>query len=414
MTAVQDAIPPPSPDSASPRTTASVSESIPSDSSPSQPAPIAICGIGLRLPGGIRTCHDYWSLLINGLDARGPIPPGRYNAAGFDSSLGGKDGIKLQQGYFLDEDLGALDASFFSLTMTELEKTDPQQRMLLEVVRECLEDAGEVEYRGKAVGCYVGTFGDDWLLMAAKDSAMQEGGYSVTGAGDLMLANRLSYEYDLRGPSMAIKTGCSASLVALHEACRAIQNGDACAAVVAGTSLIMTPTLTATMAAGELLSPDSSCKTFDAAANGFARAEAITAIYIKPLEDAIRDGNPIRAVIRATATNTDGKSHSLVTPNRDAQEALIRHAYRSAGLQPNETAYVECHGTGTPTGDPIETSAVGSVFGGAGVYIGSVKPNLGHSEGSSGLSSVIKCVMALENKTIPPNIKFNHPNPKSE
>lgn len=260
--------------------------------------------------------------------------------------------------------------------------------------------------------------------------------------------------------SMAIKTGCSASLVALHEACRAIQSGDATAAVVAGTSIIMTPTLTATMAAGELLSPEGSCKTFDAAADGFARAEAITAIYVKRLEDALRDGNPIRAVIRASATNSDGRGQSLVTPNGVAQEALMRKAYELVGLDPSETAYVEvsffclpfsfsfllifvsclflelvffffflpplffcffsflltfqCHGTGTPTGDPIEAHAVGRVFGEAGVFIGSVKPNLGHSEGSSGVSSVIKCVLALENKTIPPNIKFGKPNPKSK
>ena len=288
--------------------------------------------------------------------------------------------------------------------------------MLLEVTRECLDDAGEVgdRYRGKAVGCYVGTFGDDWLLVAARDTASPGGGHSVTGAGDLMLANRMSFEYDFRGPSMAVKTGCSASMVALHEACRAVQAGDACAAVVAGTSVILTPMLTATMAANDLLSPDASCKTFDAAANGFARAEAVSAIYIKPLEDALRDGNPVRAVIRATAVNTDGKGVSLVTPNGDAQAALIRHAYRSAGLDPSDTAFVECHGTGTPTGDPIETSAVGSVFGSAGVLIGSVKPNLGHGEGASGLTSIIKCVLALEHKTIPPNIKFHNPNPKSE
>lgn len=183
---------------------------------------------------------------------------------------------------------------------------------------------------------------------------------------------------------------------------------------MAGTSVILTPTLTATMSAAGMLAPDASCKTFDAAANGFARAEAITAIYIKPLEDAIRDRNPIRAVIRATAANSDGKGQSLVMPNRDAHEALIRQAYHSAGFCPGDTAYFECHGTGTPTGDPIETSAVGSVFGDTGgVYIGSVKPNLGHGEGSSGLTSVIKSVLALENKMIPPNIKFNNPNPKS-
>ncbi|EXK26726.1 hypothetical protein FOMG_16673 [Fusarium oxysporum f. sp. melonis 26406] len=371
---------------------------------------VAICGIGLRLPGGIRNCDDYWNLLYNGLDARSPVPSNRYNVDGFDDSLGDKDAVKLQHGYFLDEDLSALDTSFFTLSKRELEKVDPQQRLLLEVTRECLEDAGEVNYRGKTIGCYVGTFGDDWLLMSAKEP-LHGGVHTVTGYCDLMLANRVSYEYDFLGPSLVIKTGCSASAVALHEACRAIQRDDASSAVIAGTSVITTPALTTTMSQG-VLSPDASCKTFDVAVDGYARAEAITAIYVKPLADALRDGNPVRAVIKATSTNADGRSVSLVTPNGIAQEALMRTAYCDAGLDPKDTAFVECHGTGTPTGDPIEATAVGKVFGGEkGIYITSVKPNVGHSEGSAGLSSVIKCVLALEHKTIPPNIKLNKPNP---
>ena len=345
MAIPEEHILPPSPDAGSLPTTESVSESLTSGDTPAttsgRAAQIAVCGIGVRLPGGIRTCDDYWDLLFHGRDARGPVPSSRYNAQGFNSSLGGKDGMDIQHGYFLDGDLGALDTSFFRLTKSELEKTDPQQRMLLEVTRECLEDAAEVDYSGRAVGCYVGTFGDDGLLMASKGAGGHGGGYSVTGAGDLMLANRVSYEYNFRGPSMAIKTGCSASLVALHEACRALQHGDATSAVVAGTSVIMTPMLTATMASLGLLSPEASCKSFDAAADGFARAEAVTAVYIKPLEDAIRDGNPIRAVIRATGTNSDGTGQGLVTPNGPAQEALIRKAYDMARLDPKDTAYVE-------------------------------------------------------------------------
>ena len=165
------------------------------------PSAIAICGISLRLPGGIHNTRSYWDLLINGRDARGPIPASRYNIDGFDDSLGGKGGIKARQGYFLDEDLSALDTTFFSLTRKEVEGCDPQQRRLLEVVKESLDDAGEINYRGKAVGCYVGTFGDDWLLIGAKETQHQNGyGYLATGNGDMMLANRMSYEYDFRGP----------------------------------------------------------------------------------------------------------------------------------------------------------------------------------------------------------------------
>ncbi|KAI1387971.1 uncharacterized protein F4822DRAFT_430721 [Hypoxylon trugodes] len=373
--------------------------------------PIAICGVGVRLSGGIRSTDDYWDLLVNGRDARGPVPKSRYNVQGFDNSLDGKERIETRSGYFLEDDLSRFDPSLFSMTQVELERCDPQQRLLLEVTRECLEDAGEVSYRGKPIGCYVGTFGQEWLHMQDKDS-QQIGNHLVTGSGDWMLANRVSYEYNLCGPSMVIRTACSASLIALHEACRAIQFGDASSAVVAGTNLILSPSLSIHMTSEGVLSPDGSCKSFDASANGYARAEGITAIYVKRLTDAITDGNPIRAVIRGTAANSDGRSQGMLVPRGEALESLMRKVYSETGLNPSETAFVECHGTGTFVGDPIETSAVGEVFGSDGVYIGSVKPNIGHCEGSAGLASIIKAVLALENRTIPPNIKFNNPNPK--
>lgn len=189
--------------------TASVSETIgdrwddsgsAGPASPARYVDLAICGFGLRLPGGVRSGADYWDLLVNGRDARASVPASRYNVAGFSDDLGGKDGIRTRHGYFLDEELAALDTSLFSLTRNELERSDPQQRLLLEVVRECLEDAGETPaaYRGQLIGCYVGTFGDDWLLMSAKDA--QAGGFQVTGHSDTMLANRVSHEYDFRGP----------------------------------------------------------------------------------------------------------------------------------------------------------------------------------------------------------------------
>ncbi|KAI0898853.1 hypothetical protein F4806DRAFT_493360 [Annulohypoxylon nitens] len=373
--------------------------------------PIAICGLGIRLSGGIRSADDFWDLLVNGRDARGPVPSSRYNVDGFDGSLSGKERIETKLGYYLEDDLSRFDPSLFSMTQKELERCDPQQRILLEVARECLEDAGETNYRGKPIGCYVGTFGDEWQNLRDKDT-QHVGNHLLTGSGDWMLANRVSYEYNLSGPSMVIRTACSASLIALHEACRAIQFGDASSAVVAGTNLILGPSLTTFMTLEGVLSPDGSCKSFDASANGYARAEGITAVYVKKLTDAIRDGNPIRAVIRGTAANSDGKKQGMLMPRAEALEALMRKIYTDAGLNPAETAFVECHGTGTSVGDPIETSAVGEVFGQSGVYIGSVKPNVGHCEGSAGLASLIKAVLALENKTIPPNIKFSTPNPK--
>ena len=211
---------------------------------------------------------------------------------------------------------------------------------------------------------------------------------------------------------MTIRTACSASLVALHEACVAISRGDCDSAIVGGANLIMSPGATMSMTEQNVLSPDGSCKSFSADANGYARGEAVTAIYIKRLDDALEAKDPIRAVIRGTATNHDGKTPRLTVPSSEAQEKLIRRAYQSAKITDfSKTAFVECHGTGTIVGDPIETKAIGQVFGEQGIFIGSIKPNFGHTEGSSGILSVIKTVLSLENRTIPPNIKLSKPNP---
>ncbi|GAQ45906.1 polyketide synthase [Aspergillus niger] len=378
--------------------------------------PIAICGMSVRLPGGLHSPQELWDFLISKGDARGPVPKSRYNSGAHYSEKSKPGTIKTEYGYFLDEsvDISAIDTSFFNMGKAEVERADPQQRQMLEVARECLEDAGEANHKERLIGCYMGSFGEDWVEMFAKDN-QQYGLYRVSGYGDFMLPNRVSYEMDLKGPSMVVRTGCSASLVALHEACMAISRGDCEGAVVGGAHLIMAPGMLAAMSEQGVLSPDGSSKTFSADANGYGRGEAISAIFIKRLSDAIHDGNPVRAVIRGTGCNSDGKgiAAGMQIPNDLAQEELIRRTYKTAGITDfSETAFVECHGTGTPTGDPIEARAVGRVFGPTGgVQIGSVKANLGHSEGASGLTSLIKAVMALENRIIPPNIKFNKPNP---
>ncbi|KAI0469623.1 hypothetical protein F4859DRAFT_523012 [Xylaria cf. heliscus] len=373
--------------------------------------PVAICGMAMRLPGGIKTTEAYWDLLYNGKDMRSPVPISRYNIKGFDSSMGKTNTIQQDHAYFLEDDLATFDAGLFTMTKNELEKADPQQRLLLMVVRECLENAGVTDYRGSLTGFFVGTFSEDWLQIQSKEE-QHPTGYVLTGHLDPMLANRVAFEYDLRGPAFVIKTACSSSMIALHNAVRSVQNRDCNAAIVSGSNLNMTPITTASMTQEGIMSPEGSCKTFDARADGYGRGEAVNAIYIKPLSDAIRDGNPIRAIIRNTGVNQDGQSTGLFATSVVAQEALMRKAYADAGLDPTETAMVECHGTGTPVGDPVEATSVGNVFGGdKGIYIGSVKPNLGHSEASAGISSLMKAVLALENKTIPPNIKFEVPNP---
>jgi len=329
--------------------------------------PIAIVGIGLRLPGGCHDASSYWDLLVTKRDARKPIPPERFNINGFAGSVSVKDG------YFLDQPIDCFDAAFFSMSQAEVERLDPQQRLLLEVVYEAFENAGETNWRGKDIAVYAGSFGADWAQMQGKD--VQDGGvYSFTGHDDFVLANRVSYEFDLRGPSMTIRVGCSSGLVALHLACESLQRGDCSGAIVGASNLFLTPENFMALDSVGVLSPDASSKSFDASANGYARAEAVNAVYIKRLDDAIRDGNPIRAIIRGTAVNADGKTRGLFNPSPDSHTALIHRAYAKAGiLNPDETTVVECHGTGTTAGDPLELAAVSRVLGGKETtYIGSV------------------------------------------
>ncbi|XP_014551027.1 hypothetical protein COCVIDRAFT_113947 [Bipolaris victoriae FI3] len=381
--------------------------------SSSGPSPIAIVGIGLRLPGG---CHDgksYWDLLVNQKDARRSIPPERFNIDGFHGKSQGASNLSMRHGYFLDEPVDRFDAAFFSMSQAEVARVDPQQRLLLEVMHEALENAGEVNWRGSDIAVYAGSFGQDWLQMQARD--MQEGNvYDITGMDDFVFANRVSYELDLHGPSMTVKAGCSSSLIALHLACEALNRGDCSGALVGASNLLLSPEYFLALDNLGALSPDGSSRAFDANANGYARADAVNAIYVKRLDDAVRDGNPIRAIIRSTAVNADGKTVGLTNPSTDAQASLIRRAYEKAGISnPEATPMVECHGTGTATGDPLEVAAVVQTFGHQHqTYIGSVKPNIGHGEGAAGLSSLIKAVLSLERHTIPPNIKFQTPNPK--
>lgn len=341
---------------------------------------IAIVGIGLRLPGGCHDSKSFWNFLVDKRDARSPIPKERFNVDGFHNSVGtgtsGTGSLSMQHGYFLDEPIDRFDAAFFSMSQAEVERVDPQQRLLLEVVYEALENAGETDWRGKNIGVYTGSFGQDWLQMQAKDQ--QDGSvYQLTGMDDFVLANRVSYEFDLKGPSMSIKVGCSSSLVALHLACEALQRGDCSSAVVGASNLLLSPEYFMALDSLHALSPDGSSNSFDAYANGFARADAVNAVYVKRLEDAVRDGNPIRAVIRGTAVNSDGKTVGLTNPSSELQAALIKRAYAKAGITSlGDTPFIECHGTGTATGDPLEVAAVASCFGDRGTYIGSVCNNV--------------------------------------
>ncbi|KAH6974491.1 hypothetical protein BKA56DRAFT_734049 [Ilyonectria sp. MPI-CAGE-AT-0026] len=384
------------------------------DNTNDKAVPIAICGMGLRLPGGSSTPQEFWEFLVNKGDARGRVPKSRYNVSAYHETSKRPTTVATEYGYFLDEHvkLGAMDTTRFSMSRADVEYADPQQRRLLEVVTEAFEDAGEAKFRGKKIGCYFGNMNEDWGEMMNRDP-LWHGPNKIDGYQDWMLANRISYEFGLTGPSMTIRTACSSALIGVNEACSAIQRGICDGAIVAGGNLILAPGTTQQMTEKGILSPEGSCKSFSADADGYARGEAFTAVFLKPLDAAIRDGNPIRAVIRAAVANSDGKTQGITQPNGAAHEAMIRLAYKQAGITEfSKTAYFECHGTGTAVGDPIETGAVANVFGDCGIHITSVKPNVGHTEGASGLVSLIKAVMSLEHRTIPPNIKFNTPNPK--
>ncbi|PYI23452.1 thiolase-like protein [Aspergillus violaceofuscus CBS 115571] len=365
---------------------------------------------------------------MNKRDARGEVPRTRYDINGYYDPAR-PHASKTRYGYFLNEDPALFDAHFFSITHQEASRMDPQQRLLLEVVWECLENAGETDWEGKEIGCFVGTFGEDWLGLAYKDH-QHSSRYQVLGTGDFALSNSTSNQFDFRGPrqalyphmlydcpnvshSMTIQTACSSSLVAIHEASQALYTGSCSAAIVAGTSLILSPTITTNMSDSMVLSPNGSCRTFDANADGFARGEGINALYLKRLEDALRCKDPIRAIIRSTSANSDGRSAILTTPSAVSQECLIRSAYRRAGIvDVASTGYFECHGTGTMAGDTAELSALCQVLGGKGAIIGvQVKPNFGHAEGAAGITSMIKAILSLEHGTISPNMHFECPNP---
>ena len=373
--------------------------------------PVAICGMGMRLPGAIRNDKDLYEFLINKGDAQSSIDESRFNVDAYYSPHGKRGTISTKHGYFMnDTDLSKFDLSMFTLTAAEAEQVDPNHRLVLEVVREAFESAGESKWRGKNIGTYVGMFSEDWQDLQHKDT-QEHNPYRVLGGLDFALPNRVSYEYDLKGPSMIIKTACSSAGLGLHQALQAIRQGEINSAIVCGTNLIMAPGMTISMSLQMALSPKGSSKSFDASADGYARGEAVTAIYIKRLDEAIRDKNPIRAVIRGSASNGDGKTSGLALPNPAQHEAAIRQAYKSAGLSLSQTAMVEAHGTGTKIGDPIEAKAIANCFPNQGLYLGAIKPNLGHSEGAAAITSIIKAVLTLENRTILPNIKFHTPNP---
>uniref|UniRef100_A0A8H7NCH8 Carrier domain-containing protein n=1 Tax=Bionectria ochroleuca TaxID=29856 RepID=A0A8H7NCH8_BIOOC len=376
-----------------------------------------IVGIGCRLPGGIRSPSDLWDLLAAKKTTQGRVPAGRFNIAGYYHPDGKRAGaMDADGGYFLDEDVRQFDNSVFGINNLEATYMDPQQRKLLEVTYECLESAGlsMEDVSGTDTAVYIGNFTVDYQTMQTRDPDYLHR-YSATGSGTAIMANRISHVFNLTGPSFTLDTACSSSIYGLHNAVMALKNGDCSAAIVAGANLITSIEQHLGTMKGGVLSPTSTCHTFDASADGYGRGEAVNAVLIKPLSRAIRDGDNVRAIIRGTAINANGRTNGITQPSARFQEAVIRKAYANAGLNMADTDYVECHGTGTAVGDPVEIEGIGRCFSpryGPPLMIGAIKTNVGHSEAASGLSAVIKAVLAFEKGQIPPTYGITKLNPK--
>ncbi|KAK2603636.1 hypothetical protein QQS21_004217 [Conoideocrella luteorostrata] len=375
---------------------------------------VCIAGMACHLPGGITSPSGLWDYLYNKKTAQCEVPLDRYNINGFYNKDGSRAGVmNVNGGYFLDEDVRRFDPSFFGINNLEASYMDPQQRKLLEVVYECFEDAGlsMEDVSGSNTAVFVGNFTVDYSVMQSRDTDYVHR-LAATGGGTSIMSNRISHVFNLHGPSFTLDTACSSTIYALHQAVAAIRNGDCDSAIVAGANLIISPEQHFGTAKGGFLSPTSACHTFDVSADGYARAEAVNAIYISRLTSCVRKEHKIRAVIRGTAINA---TPGITLPDAKMQEAVIRKAYQNAGLSFTGTDYVECHGTGTPVGDPIEVDGIAACFAGRDgepLRIGSVKTNMGHSEAASGLTSIIKVALAFEHGTIPPTYGVQQENPK--
>ncbi|RFN43250.1 putative polyketide synthase [Fusarium flagelliforme] len=357
---------------------------------------IAVVGIGLRFPGDASSPEELWKVLERGESQWSEFPKDRLNIDGYYHPGGDRQGsISFRGAHFIKGDFAAFDASFFSVAAEDAKAIDPQQRILLEASYEALEN--------------------DYEQVCLRDPDWQPQ-YAATGNGIAIMANRISYFFNLHGPSMTIDTGCSGSLVSVHLAAQSLRTGETSLAIAAGAGMILTPNTMMPMTALNFLSPDGKCFTFDSRANGYGRGEGIGVVVMKRLSDALRDNDTIRAVIRATKVNQDGHTTGITLPSKEAQVRNINSIYESAGLDFNQTAYVECHGTGTKAGDWRELKAISESLGSVRdvdnpIVVGSIKPNIGHLEGAAGVAGLIKGVLTLEHAKIPPNINFDKANP---
>lgn len=383
--------------------------------------PIAIIGIGCRFPGGATNPEEFWNLLAEGTDCIIDVPKDRWDWRRFYDPETDRPGKTHQpQMGFLKLKMDEFDPLFFGMSPREAAILDPQQRLLLESSWEAFEDAGlkEEALKGSRTGVFIGGFClDNKIQQLGVLNRDLIGQHTATSSTMIMLSNRISYSFDLRGPSLTIDTACSSALVAAHYACLSIWSGESDMAVAGGVNVMLRPEYPIAMSKGQFLSKHARCKAFDEDAGGYVRGEGAGVVIFKPLSKAIEDGDYIYACVRATGSNQDGATNGITVPNPDAQEALIREVYEKAGISPSDIKFVEAHGTGTKAGDPVEVTALNNVLkdgraNGDKVFVGSVKTNIGHLEAAAGIAGIIKSAMVVNKRMVPPHLHFKKANPK--
>jgi len=371
-----------------------------------QNVPVAVTGMACRFPGESNSPARFWENLKRGFDARGEIPAGRFDISRFYHPENQPGTILSRYGAFIrGHDL--FDAEYFGISSREAARMDPQQRILLEVTVEALEDAaiGMNALSGSQTGVFIGCMGHDFYELSSECEPADI--HTGTGTSLSVLSGRISYLLNLRGPSMTIDTACSSSLVTVCNAVQSLRSLQCDCAIAGGVNLILSPTIYLIESRNQMLAPDGHCKPFDDHANGFLRGEGCGVLVLKRLDDALRDGDRILAVIRGCAVNHNGKSGALMVPSGIAQEAVIRQALRDADTDPSRIGFIEAHGTGTALGDPIEVNALEAVYGKSGtgaLLIGSVKSNMGHLEGAAGIAGLMKAILAVRHRELPPSI----------
>lgn len=378
--------------------------------------PIAIVGMGCRLPGGVQSPQAFWDLLANGVDAIAEVPADRWKIDDYyDPNPDAALKMYTRYGGFMDA-VDQFDPQFFSISPREATSMDPQQRLLLEVAWEALENAAIVpdQLAGSRTGVFIGATISDYGSRLAQAGKLDT--YFSSGNVLNAIPGRLAYTLGLQGPCMAIDTACSSSLVAIHLACQSLRSGECEQAIAGGVNVILAPENTVALSKARMMAPDGRCKTFDASADGFVRGEGCGVLVLKRLSVAQANGDPIWALVRGSAVNQDGASSGFTVPNRDAQEALIAEALSVAKIAPADVDYLEAHGTGTSLGDPIEVKAIAAVLGknrpaDNPVLLGSVKTNIGHLESAAGIAGVIKVALSLQQQQLPAHLHFHSPNP---